>query len=69
MNSAMEYEVCVLKGMLEGLLRGVEPSDANYDTAQELLAILDRVPTWSSDCVPGASLLREFIGGGDFDKH
>lgn len=55
--------------MVEGLLRGVLPDDPNYGMAEELLAILSRVHVWKQEYVPKASLLREFIGGGAFDKH
>ena len=68
-NSAMEYEIGVLKVMIEPLLRGVPTTDPNYETVTELLSILDKVSSWDTTLVPGTSLLREFVGGGAFDKH
>lgn len=77
-NSAMEYEMPVLKGRLEGLLRGVTPEglDATnpqlcpvFAKATLLLHMLDSVPAWQADPVPCASLMREFIGGSAFDVH
>lgn len=68
-NSALEYELGVLKVKTEPLLRGVPVTDPQYAVAQELLAILSLVNAWDSSNVPTTSLLREFLGGGAFDKH
>jgi len=69
MNSAHEYELCVLKPFVEPLLKGVPPSDANFKKAQELLQLLDKVHSWNERDVPSTSLLREFLGNGVFDEH
>lgn len=69
MNSACDYEIPVLKTFLEPLLKGVRPDDENYSKAEELLRILDNFATWPPELVTGSSLMREFIGGGDFDCH
>jgi len=69
MNSAHEYEICVLKPFVEPLLKGVPPTDANFDKAQELLRLLDKVHAWNERDVPSTSLLREFLGNGAFDEH
>lgn len=69
MNSAHEYELNVLKPLVEPLLRGVTPGDANFNKAQELLALLDNVATWYERDVPATSLLREFLGNGAYDEH
>lgn len=68
-NSALEYELGVLKVQTAPLLRGVPTTDANYHIVEELLAILNQVHAWDSTVVPATSLLREFLGGGVFDKH
>lgn len=69
MNSAHEYELNVLKPLVEPLLRGVPPSDANFEKAQELLDLLDNVAAWYERDVPSTSLLREFLGNGAYDEH
>lgn len=69
MNSAADYEIPVLKTLLEPLLREVTPDDANYAKAKDLLMLLDRFSTWPPHLTLGTSLLREFIGDGDFDCH
>jgi len=69
MNSAMEYELCVLKTYVEPGLSKVLPSDANFELAQELLLTLKYLDCWDDRNVPSTSLLREFIGNGAFDEH
>jgi uridine kinase len=69
MNSAHEYELGVLKPMVEPLLRGVKPDDQNYEKAQSLLRMLDNFSSWGDRDVPPTSLLREFIGNGAYDEH
>merc|ERR1712151_1004714 len=69
MNSAAEYEIPVLKTLMEPLVRGVTPDDANYEKAVETLKFLDHFNCWPPELTPGAVLLREFIGDGSFDRH
>lgn len=69
MNSAMEYELCVLKTFVEPGLSKVPPSDPNFELAQELLLTLKYIDCWDDRNVPSTSLLREFIGNGAFDEH
>ncbi len=64
-NSALVYELSVIKPLVEPLLRQVSPDVREYVEAKRLLAFLD----WFLPCecersvIPGDSLLREFIGG------
>lgn len=62
-NSALLYELSVLRPMAEPLLLQVEPSQAHYIEARRLLSILGWFKTMTTDLVPDNSLLREFIGG------
>lgn len=62
-NSALLYELAVLRPMAEPLLLQVEPSQAHYIEARRLLSILGWLNPMASDLVPDNSLLREFIGG------
>jgi uridine kinase len=61
-NSALVYELAVLKPFAEPLLRQVEPGSLEYIEAKRLLAFLQWFLPCSSDLVPDNSILREFIG-------
>ncbi|MFA5468267.1 MAG: nucleoside kinase [Sphaerochaetaceae bacterium] len=66
-NSALEYELAVLKPYAEPLLKTVKPDAYEaYPTARRLLRFLENVYPIPSDLVPSDSLLREFIGGSEF---
>lgn len=66
-NTALAYELPVIKGYVLPMLKSVpERSDA-YGEAQRLLSILDFVPIIPSDNVPNISIFREFIGGSCFE--
>lgn len=62
-NSALLYELCVLKKYAEPLLRKVGREEQEYSDARRLLSLLDYFPTMSETNVPLNSILREFIGG------
>ena len=68
-NSSHEYELRVLKPLVEPLLMAVPPDDAQYAKARSLLEMLALISPAPTTHVPTTSLLREFIGGGDFDCH
>ena len=68
-NSALEYELPVLKPYVEPLLKTVKPhAYLAYPTARRLLGFLENVYPIPADLVPTESLLREFIGGSEFHK-
>ena len=62
-NSALVYELAVLKPLAEPLLFQVKPSSRARVEVRRLLAFLDWFLPYSSDIVPSNSILREFIGG------
>jgi len=62
-NSALVYELAVLKPLVEPLLREVEPGTLEYVEARRLLAFLEWFLPYPSDRVPDNSILREFVGG------
>lgn len=63
-NSALLYELAVLKPFVEPLLRQITPSQTmEYIEASRLLAFLSWFEEASPDLVPETSILREFIGG------
>ena len=69
-NTALAYELPVLKGYAEPLLRSVPEESPAYGEAQRLLSMLRFVPFIPSDDVPNISILREFIGECSFyDMH
>lgn len=65
-NSALVYELAVLKQYVEPLLFGIEKDCREYLEAKRLLKFLDYFVGIESTLVPANSLLREFIGGGCF---
>ena len=62
-NSALAYELSVLKPLAEPLLRQVPFGVPEYVEAKRLLALLEWFVPVSSDFIPGNSIMREFIGG------
>ncbi len=62
-NSALVYELAVLKPFVEPLLLQIESSGLEYVEARRLLAFLNWFLPCPLDLVPDNSLLREFIGG------
>ncbi|WP_026369064.1 nucleoside kinase [Aminiphilus circumscriptus] len=65
-NTALIYELSVLKGHAEPLLRTVPETSPVFGEAQRLLSMLHFVPFIPEGNVPNASILREFIGGSCF---
>ena len=66
-NSALIYELAVLKMYAEPLLFGIGKDEPEYQEAKRLLKFLDYFVGIPNDSVPVNSLLREFIGGGCFN--
>ncbi len=66
-NSALIYELAVLKMYAEPLLFSIRPGEPEYQEAKRLLKFLDYFLPIPSDWIPNNSLIREFIGGGCFD--
>ena len=65
-NTAMIYELGVLKTFVEPLLYSVEPDSPYYNEAVRLINFLRLFLPISSETIPADSILREFIGGGCF---
>lgn len=65
-NSALVYELAVLKQYAEPILFGVPRDSAEYMEAKRLLKFLDYFLGVSSEDIPRNSILREFIGGSCF---
>ena len=65
-NSALVYELAVLKQYAEPILFGIPADSPEYTEAKRLLKFLDYFLGVSSEDVPKNSILREFIGGSCF---
>ncbi len=66
-NSALIYELAVLKQYAEPLLFGIRPEDAEYSEAKRLLKFLDYFLGIGSENIPINSIAREFVGGSCFN--
>lgn len=62
-NSALVYEMAVLRPLAEPLLLRVRPDAAERIEADRLISLLQWFTSIADDLVPDNSLLREFIGG------
>ncbi len=66
-NSALIYELSVLKLYAEPLLFGISKEDPQYYEAKRLLKFLDYFLGMTSEGLPNNSLIREFVGGSIFN--
>ena len=66
-NSALIYELAVLKPFAESVLFGIPKDVPEYVEAKRLLKFLDYFIGISTEVIPKNSLLREFVGGSVFD--
>ena len=65
-NTSLIYELGVLKGLATPILKEIKPEDKEYAEASRLLGILKYIRSIPESEVPTNSLLKEFVGGGDF---
>ncbi|MBN1557192.1 MAG: nucleoside kinase, partial [Lentisphaerae bacterium] len=61
-NSALDYELAVLKPVVEPLLAEVKPCHVEYAEARRLSEFLLNFAPAPGTAVPGTSILREYIG-------
>ncbi|MBP3477616.1 MAG: nucleoside kinase [Lachnospiraceae bacterium] len=66
-NSAMLYELAVIKQYAEPLLFSIKKGDPEYHEAKRLLKFLEYFLGVSSEELPSNSICREFVGGSCFD--
>ncbi len=66
-NSALLYEISVLKLYAEPLLFKIKRDQPEYQEAKRLLRFLDYFVGAPAVQLPRNSLIREFVGGGYFD--
>ena len=65
-NSALDYELAVLKPLVEPLLMQVKPTDVEYAESRRLSEFLLNFLSASARPVPANSILREYIGDSTF---
>ena len=65
-NSALIYELAVLKQFAEPLLFSISPEEPEYHEAKRLLKFLEYFLGVSSEHLPNNSIVREFAGGSCF---
>ncbi len=65
-NSALIYELAVLKQYAEPILFGIDRNCPEYVEAKRLLKFLDYFIGAPSEAVPKNSILKEFVGGSCF---
>lgn len=65
-NTSLIYELNVLKGIALPWLEEITKEEKEYAEAQRLIDILKYFKTIPEEYVPTNSLLKEFIGGGNF---
>jgi uridine kinase len=65
-NSALLYELAVLKPFAEPILLEVQPNQPEYAEATRLLKFFSYFKPISPREIPPTSILREFMGGSSF---
>ena len=65
-NSALLFELAILKGHLIPILEQVKENRPEYSEAYRLIKFLQYFETIPDDDLPPTSLLREFLGGSSF---
>lgn len=65
-NSALDYELGVLKKHAEPLLRRVKPLHEAYNESVRMLTFLDNFTNIPDKLVPDYSIVREFVGDSGF---
>jgi len=65
-NTSLIYELGVLRKQVVPLLKEISPEEKEYPEAMRLYDFLRYFEPIPEELVPSNSLLREFIGGGDF---
>ena len=65
-NTAMLFELAVIKGQAEPMLEQVPENCVEYAEAHRLLKFLKYIKPIPDSDIPPTSLLREFLGGSSF---
>ena len=65
-NTAMLFELAVLKSQAEPILREVPQNAPEHSEAYRLLKFLSYISPINDREIPPTSLIREFLGGSSF---
>ena len=66
-NSALDYELAILSVLARPLLSEIKPHQQVYAEARRMLEFLSHFHPLSTEVPPPTSIIREFVGGSDFD--
>ncbi len=66
-NTALLYELSVLKNYAKPVLEEVKPTQPEYYTAQRLLKFFSYFLSVDDKYIPPTSILKEFLGGSSFN--
>jgi uridine kinase len=66
-NTALLYELSVLKQQAEPILLEVQPNQREFAEAQRLLKFFSYFKPIQANEIPPTSIIREFLGGSSFD--
>ena len=66
-NSALDYELAILSVLARPLLSEIKPHQPVYAEARRMLEFLSHFLPLAADVPPPTSIIREFVGGSDFD--
>jgi uridine kinase len=66
-NSALDYELAILSVLARPLLSEIKPHQTVYAEARRMLEFLSHFIPLAADVPPPTSIIREFVGGSDFD--
>jgi uridine kinase len=66
-NSALVYELAVMKRFASSLLKSVKENEPEYAEAVRLLIFISYFNSIPETEIPPTSVLREFLGGSSFD--
>ncbi|MBP5536129.1 MAG: nucleoside kinase [Bacteroidales bacterium] len=66
-NSALLYELGILKHYAEPLLKGVQEDQPEYASAERMLRFIQLIEPIEPTYIPPTSIMREFLGGSCFE--
>ena len=63
----LDYELAILSVLARPLLSEIKPHQTVYAEARRMLEFLSHFHPLSTEIPPPTSIIREFIGGSDFE--
>jgi len=66
-NSALDYELAILSVLARPLLSEIKPHQPEYAEARRMQEFLSHFIPLSPEITPTTSIIREFVGGSDFN--